>query len=57
MTTRPCAHLDGNLCLRCLGDRCFVCLGKGSVDYYDSPIPCEECHGTGKDKSKERIKP
>lgn len=48
----PCQHLDGNKCGNCLapGD-CFVCLGSGSVNYYDTRLTCEECKGTGKIKS------
>jgi len=48
---KSCQHLDGNKCGSCLapGD-CTVCLGSGSVNYYDSRVPCEKCKGTGKVK-------
>ena len=50
-----CQHLDGNKCGNCLApDDCFVCLGKGSVNYYDTPLQCEECKGTGKIKAVEK---
>jgi hypothetical protein len=48
---QSCNHLYGNKCQRCRGaEDCFVCFGSGTVDYYDSPIQCVECNGTGKVK-------